>query len=169
MLEELQNLIRQHAGDAIINNPAIPNEKNDEAVSDASNAIVAGLKGAVANGNVDGVVDLFKNGANSAGSSPVTHNITAGYAQDLIHKFGINQGQASSIAGSLIPMVLSKFVHKTNDPNDKSFDLSNIITHLTGGAGLGDILGKFTGGGGNSANNSSDEGGLMGKIKGMFS
>jgi hypothetical protein len=168
MLEELQNLIRQHAGDAIINNPAIPNEKNDEAVSDASNAIVAGLKGAVANGNVDGVVDLFKNGANSAGSSPVTHNITAGYAQDLIHKFGLNQGQASSIAGSLIPMVLSKFVHKTNDPNDKSFDLSNIVTQLTGGAGLGDILGKFTGGGNSANNNNSDEGGLMGKIKGMF-
>lgn len=169
MLEELQNLIRQHAGDAIINNPAIPNEKNDEAVSDASNAIVAGLKGAVANGNVDGVVDLFKNGATSAGSSPVTHNITAGYAQDLIHKFGLDHGQASSIAGSLIPMVLSKFVHKTNDPNDKSFDLSNIVTQLTGGAGLGDILGKFTGGSGNSPNNSNDEGGIMGKIKGMFS
>jgi hypothetical protein len=111
---------------------------------------------------------LFKNGANSAGSSPVAHNITAGYAQDLIHKFGLNQGQASSIAGSLIPMVLSKFVHKTNDPNDKSFDLSNIVTQLTGGAGLGDILGKLTGGSGNAANNTGDDGGLMGKIKGMF-
>jgi hypothetical protein len=33
MLENLQDLIKQHAGDAIINNPAIPNERNDEAVS----------------------------------------------------------------------------------------------------------------------------------------
>jgi hypothetical protein len=167
MLEQLQNLVRQYAGDSIVNNPAIPNEKNEEAVSDASNAIVAGLKGAVANGNVDGVVDLFKNGGNSAGSSPVTHNITAGYAQDLIHKFGLDQGQASGIAGSLIPMVLQKFVHKTNDPNDNSFDLQSIISHLTGGAGLSDILGKFTGGG--SGGNNNDEGGIMGKIKGMFS
>lgn len=66
MLENLVNLVRQHAGDAIINNPAIPNEKNEEAVSDASNSIIAGLKGAVANGNLDGVVYLFKGGAKSA-------------------------------------------------------------------------------------------------------
>jgi len=163
MLENLQNLVREHAGDAIINNPSIPNDKNEEAVSDASNSIVAGLKGAVANGNIDGVVNLFKAGSNSAGSSPVTQNIQAGYAQDLVHKFGLDHGKASQIAGSLIPIVLQKFVHKTNDPNDKSFDLQNIITSITGGAGLQDILGKFTGGG------KEDEGGMMGKIKGMFS
>ncbi len=60
MLEQLMNLVRQQAGDPIINNPAIPNEKNEEAVSDASASIMAGLKGAVANGNVDGVLDLLK-------------------------------------------------------------------------------------------------------------
>jgi len=163
MLEDLLNLVKQHAGDAIINNPAIPNEKNEEAVSDASNSIVAGLKGAVANGNVDGLVNLFKGGAEAAGSSHITENIKTGYAQDLMNKFGLDHGKASQIAGSLIPMVLQKFVHKTNDPNDKSFDLQSIITHLTGGVGLQDIMGKFTGG------NSGEEGGIMGKIKGMFS
>ncbi len=75
----------------------------------------------------------------------------------------MDHGKAGQIAGSLIPMVLKKFVHKTNDPNDKSFDLSSIITSLTGGAGLQDILGKKTGSG-----NDDGEGGIMGKIKGMF-
>jgi hypothetical protein len=163
MLENLKDLVRQHAGDAIINNPSIPNDKNEEAVSDASNSIIAGLKGAIANGNVDEVVDLFKGGAESAASSPVTQNIQAGYVQDLVQKFGLDHGKAGQIAGSLIPLVLKKFVHKTNDPNDKSFDLSSIITGLTGGAGLQDVLGKSKG-----DSDDDNEGGIMGKIKGMF-
>ena len=162
MLENIIDLVRQHAGDAIINNPAIPNEKNEEAVSDASNSIIAGLKGAVANGNIDGVVNLFKGGAHAAGSSPVAQNIQNGYAQDLVHKFGLDHGKASQIAGSLIPIVLQKFIHKTNDSNDNSFNLQNIIGSLTGGAGLQDILGK-SGGGGNDTG-----GGIMDKIKGML-
>lgn len=163
MLEQLMDLVRQHAGNDIINNPAIPNEKNEEAVSDASNSIIAGLKGAVANGNVDGVVDLFKGGAQSAQNSPITQNIQSGYAQDLMHKFGLDHGKASQIAASLIPMVLQKFVHKTNDPNDNSFNLQGIIGHLTGGAGLQDILGNSAGSG-----NQSEGGGIVDKIKGMF-
>jgi hypothetical protein len=58
---------------------------------------------------------------------------------------------------------LQKFVHKTNDPNDKSFDLQDILGKLGGGAGIGkDILGKLGGG------DNDDGGGLMGKVKGLF-
>ena len=46
---------------------------------------------------------------------------------------GIDSAQASSIATTLIPSVLQNFVHKTNDPNDKSFDLQGILGSLTGG------------------------------------
>lgn len=61
-------------------------------------------------------------------------------------------------------MVLQKFVNKTNDPSDDSFDLNTIIRHLTSGAGLQDIAaGKSAGG-----ENDTDDGGIMGKIKGMF-
>ena len=51
---------------------------------------------------------------------------------------------------SLIPVVLSKMVSKTNDPNDKSFDLNSIFNHLSGGKtqgmDLSSILGSVTGG-----------------------
>jgi hypothetical protein len=82
--------------------------------------------------------------------------------QNLVQKFGLDQGKASQIASSLIPIVLQKLVHKTNDPNDKSFDLQDIIGNLTGGAGVGDLLKNF--GGGNEKGGS----GMMDKIKGMF-
>jgi F0F1-type ATP synthase delta subunit len=48
MFENLINLVRQNAGDAVINNPAIPNEKNEEAVETASGSIVSTLKNALA-------------------------------------------------------------------------------------------------------------------------
>ncbi|OQP64603.1 hypothetical protein [Niastella populi] len=40
MLDNLFNLVKQQAGDAIISNPAIPNQKNDEAVQAAGNSVV---------------------------------------------------------------------------------------------------------------------------------
>jgi hypothetical protein len=161
MLENLQNLIREHAGEAIINNPAIPNERNEEAVADASSSIISGLKTAVANGNTNEVHSLFNNGPAAASTSPVTKNIQAGFAQNLMQKFGLDSGKAGAIAASLIPMVLQKFVQKTNDPNDKSFDLSNVLGSLTGGGGLGSIMNGLGG-------SDKDGGGIMGKIGGMF-
>lgn len=161
MFENLQNLVRQYAGDAIINNPAIPNERNEEVVADASSSIVSGLKSAAASGNTDSLANFFNGGSQAALSSPVTQNIQSGFIQNLTNKFGLDHGKASQIAAGLIPIVLQKFVHKTNDPNDNSFDLKSVIGSLAGGGGMGDILNKF---GGND-----NDGGAMGKIKGMFS
>ncbi|MCW3112256.1 MAG: hypothetical protein JWR18_652 [Segetibacter sp.] len=163
MLENLQNLVREHAGDAIINNPAIPNERNEEAVADASGSIVSGLKTAAANGKIDEVQSLFKNGPEAASTSPVAQNIQAGFAQNLMHKFGLDSGKAGGIAASIIPMVLKKFVHKTNDPNDTSFDLSSVLGGLAGGGGLGNIVNGLGGG-----KNDGQNDGLLGKIGGMF-
>ena len=163
MLENLKNLVKQYAGDAIINNPAIPNERNDEAVADASHSIVGGLKDAVSKGDISDVMDLFKGGEQSAPQSAIAQNIKGGFVQNLTHKFGLDQGKASQIASTLIPIVLQKFVHKTNDPNDKSFDLQDILGKLGGGAGVGkDILGKLGG------SNNEEGGGLIGKVKGLF-
>ncbi|MDQ6815737.1 MAG: hypothetical protein M3040_18555 [Bacteroidota bacterium] len=161
MLENLKNLVREYAGDAIINNPAIPNDRNEEAVADASSSIVSGLKTAVANGKADEVQNLFNNSPEAAASSPVAQNIQLGFAQNLMQKFGLDSGKAGGIAASLIPMVLQKFVHKTNDPNDKSFDLSSVLSSLAGGAGLGSIMNNLGGG-------DKDGGGILGKIGGMF-
>lgn len=160
MFENLLNLVRENAGDAIINNPAIPNERNEEAISTASSSIVDGLKNAVSNGNLNDVVSMFSSG--DAASTPLAQNIHGGFVENLMKQFGLNSGQASNIAGSLLPDLLNKFVRKTNDPNDNTFDLKNILNHV-GGSGLNiqDILSKFNGGG-------SSGGGLMDTVKGFF-
>ena len=168
MFENLLDLVKQNAGDAIINNPAIPNEHNDEAVSMASNSIVDGLKGALAGGGINDVLHMFSHSDNAA-ASPVSQNIQGNFIQSLMSRFGIDQSQAGNIASSLIPMVLQKFVHKTNDPNDSSFDIQSIVSNLTGGTSGFDVQGllnQFTGGGGNAT--SGGGGGLMDTVKGFF-
>ena len=75
----------------------------------------------------------------------------------LTNNHGIASNQASGIASSLIPGVLSNLINRTNDPNDNGFNINSIIGSLTGGGAaqsggaggfdLQGIMSKFTGGG----------------------
>jgi hypothetical protein len=161
MLENLKELVKEYSGEAIINNPDIPNERNDEAVEDASNSIVSGLRNEISQGNLTDVMGMFNGGEQAATQSPVAKNIQSGFVENLVKKLGLEQGKASGIASMIIPIVLKRFVNKTNDPNDKSFNLQDIIGSITsGGSGIG---GKDIFGGGNDK-----DGGLLGKIKGLM-
>ncbi len=145
MFENLLNLVKEQAGDAIVKNPVIPNEKNDAAINTAAGGIMDHLKQLAANGGMEKITDLFKSG--NVSGSPVIGNISKNIAGDLMNKFGINQEKAGAIVKNLIPAVMSTLVKKTNDPNDKSFDLQGIIGSLAGGklGGLGDMMNKAKG------------------------
>ena len=176
MLENLLDLIKQNAGSAIVNNPAIPNEHNDAAVSLAGSSIMDSLKGMLANGNVQDVAGLFNQQGGDIANHPATQQIQGNFIQNLMSKFGLNEGAASGIAASLIPMVLQKLVHQTNDPNNSNFNIQNIIGSLVGGGGqqqtagtggfdIQGILSQFTGGGGTSNNGG---GGILDTLKGLM-
>lgn len=144
MFENLLKLVQDNAGDAIINNPSIPNERNEEAVGLASEGIMGHLKDLSANGGIEKVLDIFKGG--NAGSNPEISGIAGSVAGKMMERFGLDASQANGIVEKLVPQVMEKFVNKTNDPNDNSFDLQDIMGTLTGGSsGLGDILGKVKG------------------------
>lgn len=61
MLDQLLLLVKEHAGEAIINNPAIPNEKNEAAISETAGGIFEVLKGQLSEGNAGALTGLFKN------------------------------------------------------------------------------------------------------------
>jgi hypothetical protein len=140
MLENLIQLIKENAGEAIINNPAIPNEHNDAAVETTATSIVDSLKENMGNGGIDSITSLFQGG----GSPSMITNIATSAAGNLMSKFGIDSAAANGIVQKLIPTVMNQFVSKTNDPNDSSFDLQDIIKNL-GGGGSGGILGAIKG------------------------
>ena len=147
MFENLLKLIQENAGEAIINNPAIPNSKNNAAIQTATKSLLKNLQVTAKSGGLDSIKELFNNGENVA-TNPVMNNLTSGVASDLMKKFGLDKGAASGIVSMLIPIVMSKLVNKTNDPNDNSFNLPGIIGALTG--------------------NQAKTGGLLGTLKGML-
>jgi hypothetical protein len=171
MLENLLELIKQNAGSAIINNPAIPDEHNDAAISEAGSSIVDGLKKMISQGNTQDVVNLFNHQGGDIASTPAARQLSGGFIQNLMDKFGLDHGAASGIASNLIPQVLQKLVHKTNDPNDSSFDIKGILSHLTGAGGqansgfdLQGLISQFTRGGNANAGGA----GILDGIKGLF-
>ena len=149
MLENLMDLVKNFAGDSIINNPDIPNEHNDAAVSTVSNSIMDTLKNAIGSGQLSDVTSFLGGQGGDLSANPLFQNINGNVIQNLMNQFNLNQGQASGIAGSLIPSVLQNLISKTNDPSDNSFDLHGII-------------GSLSGEGGNGIE------GLMDKVKGLF-
>lgn len=139
MFDNLLNLVKEHAGDAIINNSAIPNEKNDEAIHSTTTSIVDTLKSQISGGNLNSVMDMFKNG----NATNVSNSLNTNVAGDLMKKFNLDQSAANSIVSNLLPKVMDNFVKKTNDPSDKSFDLKDVMSSLGGSNMLGGLTNLF--------------------------
>ncbi len=186
MLEQLIDLIKDHSGNAIINNNAIPNEKNNEAIGLASNSVISGIQQAISSGNIKDVLSLFS-GNHEVTQNPVTQNIQGNFIDQLKSKLGLDNTQATGAASGLIPDVLKNLVQKTNDPGNNHFDLQNILNQVTGGKTSGfnmqslldkyksgafdvdgdgdtdlqDVMAMFKG-------NGKESGGLMDTVKGLF-
>ena len=183
MLDQLTNLVKQYAGDAIVNNPAIPNERNNEAINEASSSIAGGLQNMLASGGAGDILNMFS-GNQNVSNSAVTNNISGGFIENLMNKFGLDRSSASGVANNLVPNVMEKLVQKTNDPNDSSFDIQGIFNGLSGGSTSGfniqALLNKFKGAGLDQDGDGDTDlqdltkmlsgggGGILEKVKSMF-
>jgi hypothetical protein len=164
-------------------------------MAEAGQAVAGTMQNAIANGQADEIQSLFNNGsAENVAANPLAQQAQSSFIDSITSKLGISKGAAMGIAASLIPMVLSKLVHRTNSnaPQDSGFSLPGLISSLTGGGSnantgggvdMGNILGQLTsmnGGGGGfnlqevinqvtgSAKQPQQGGGLQDIIKGFF-
>jgi uncharacterized protein YidB (DUF937 family) len=161
MLENLKQLVTESAQDAIVNNSEVPNEHNEAAIQAASGSIFDTLKDQLSSGNIGSLVDAFKGG--DVANSDVAQQATSSFT-DKLAGLGINAESAKNIASSLIPGILDKFVNKTNDPNDSSFDIKDVLSKISGPDGkfqLSDLTDLFT-------SKEGETGGIMDKLKGLF-
>ena len=168
MLEELFNLVKGAAGDAVINNPDVPNEQNNEVVAEATNTVASGLRNMVAGGGLQNILSLFSNKDQQGGgkgllSNPIVNMMIGHFAGKLMSKFNLGGNQANNVASNLIPNVISGLISKTNDPNNSTFSIEGLLNSITGGQSaqvlqeqqsggnsgfnFQDLIGQFTGGG----------------------
>lgn len=151
MFEQLTQLVNQFGGDAVVNNPAVPNENNEAVMEHASGSILDSLKNIAAqNGGAEMIGNLF-NGNNAAdASNPVVQQITQQLSGSLGEKFGLSSDAASGVAGSLIPKVLGSLIGGAKDPNNPGIQISDVIGAISGGngeasGGIMDAISKYGG------------------------
>ncbi|MCF8429936.1 MAG: hypothetical protein K9G64_07365 [Bacteroidia bacterium] len=138
MIEKLTKLIKENAGDLIINNLAINDEFNDAVISETGNVILNGLKSEVSKGNIAGLTEILRSNGNFS-NNQIVNGMILNLNKSLTAKFNLNNDDAEHIATNLIPEVVHQLILKTNDPNDDSFNVQGLLSNL-GGKGLGGML-----------------------------
>ncbi len=138
MLEELFNLVKGSAGETVVNNPDIPGEKHDEVIAEATNTVASGLRNMVAGGGLQSILSLFggnQGQQNNKGllSNPMVNMMIGHFASKLMSKFNMGGNQANNVASGLIPNVISSLINNTNDPNNSTFSIENLLHSITGG------------------------------------
>ncbi|GHT62250.1 hypothetical protein FACS189451_06140 [Bacteroidia bacterium] len=149
MLENLvKDLVNQYAGSAVVNNPSIPNEQNESAISSITDGILGGLKQQAAGAGLNSIIGMLTKGGNV--DAATSQNVQGSVIDSLMSKLGIGKGVASNIAAQIVPAALGALSHNTADKSNTNFDLSGILSSLTGGKTNGvDIAGLVDKGFGN--------------------
>jgi hypothetical protein len=147
MFEQLSNLVKQFGGDAVVNNPAVPNEHNEAVMSEASSSIMDGLKNIVSNGNIADIAGMFQGDNAGDNSNPVVKSVIEQVSGNLGSKFGLSNEVSSDVAQNLIPQVLGGLVNKAKDPHDSSINVSDIVDSISGGnsGGIMDAISNYGG------------------------
>ncbi|MDR0505427.1 MAG: DUF937 domain-containing protein [Dysgonamonadaceae bacterium] len=182
MINNLVNLVQQLSGKAIINNPEIPNEQNNTVIQSATEGIFKGLQNQAMSGGLGQILNMFNSSGNNSISDTLSRNVQSAVVSSLMEKSGIKSGIAKGIASQLVPLVLSALSKHATDPKNSNFNISDILSSLTGGQtkgmDIGSLLDKFAGNGDGkldlndvtsffskkSSGGKSNEGGIMGAL-----
>ena len=147
MFDQLTELVKQFGGEAVVNNPAVPNEHNEAVMEEASGSILSGLKDMVAGGNIGDLAGILSGKEAIDMNNPVVKELAGKVTGNLGEKFGLSTEAAGGVAGGLIPQVLSGLVNKAQDPNQPGFNVQDIVNSIGGsqGGGLMDMVTKYGG------------------------
>lgn len=147
MFEQLTDLVKQFGGEAVVNNPAVPNEHNEAVMEEAGSSILSGLKDMVAGGNVGDLAGMLSGKTPIDMENPVVKELAGKVTGNLGEKFGLSEDAAGSVAGGLIPQVLNGLVNKAKDPNQPGFNVTDLVGAISGGngGGLMDAVSKYGG------------------------
>jgi hypothetical protein len=129
MFEKLFLLVKNNAGTAVIDNPAIPVKYHEAVINEASSSIIEVLKGQVETGRIKDLIKFFQfSGYNNSLVSSMVNR----FAGKLNNFYGLDPNSAWSAANSLIPPVMKEIVKQSKNEQNKEFGLTNLLSKLNG-------------------------------------
>ena len=136
MLDQISQLVKQYGQDAVVNNPAVPNEHNNAVMDEAAGTITTGLKQQLTSGNVQDLISMFsQSGKTGEGlmNNPAIRQISQQLIGQLTSKFNLNAADASGLSGQLIPNVLKGIADRfTGSDGNQGFNLDQLIKGMGG-------------------------------------
>ena len=144
MLDQFMNIVREASQDQIVNNPQIPNEYNQEVMQEAGNSVLSAMQSMMASGQGANLLGLFgSGGGGDLNNNPLTQMATNNFTNNVSQKLGLNPTLVKAIAAIVIPMLIKKFLSRTN-ANPANAGISN---GQPGGIDIQDIFNTISGGG----------------------
>ncbi|WP_295801369.1 hypothetical protein [Mucilaginibacter sp.] len=138
MFEKLFMLVKNNAGTAVIDNPAIPVKYHEAVINEASSSIIEVLKHQLETGKIKELVKFFQ--FSGIYNNSLVSSIINKFANKLNNFYGIEPESAMSAANSLITPVMAELVKESKDAKNLDFGLSNFLSKLNGNRGNMDAL-----------------------------
>jgi hypothetical protein len=130
MFEKLFLLVKNNAGMAVIDNPAIPVKYHEAVINEASSSIIEVLKGQMETGKMKDLIRFFQ--FSGIYNNSVVSSIVNKFANKLNNFYGIEPASALLTANSLIKPVMLELVNQSKNEQNKDFGLSNFLSKLNG-------------------------------------
>jgi hypothetical protein len=130
MFEKLFMLVKNNAGMAVIDNPAIPEKYHDAVINEASSSIIEVLKGQMEMGKIKDLIRFFQ--FSGIYNNYLVSNIVNKYANKLNNFYGIEPAASLAASNMLIRPVMEELIKESKDEQNKDFGLSNLLSKLSG-------------------------------------
>ena len=132
MLDQLLQIVQQYGDAAVVKNTAIPDEQKEAVLQETNLALLTNLQKIANQGDLSQIAELLQTN-NFTTTNPTVQSITQSVAGSLTEKLGLNPSTANGAATHMIPQILRTIISKAKDPNDHSFNISDLLGDLTGG------------------------------------
>lgn len=142
MIEKVKSIVREFSDDAIINNPAIPNDKNEKAIDTTASSIIEHIKDEARSGNTHALLDILKKNDDPA-LNPSVSRVSTGVASDLVKKLGLDTSTALGVVSSIIPPIINRIRSTANDPGEKEINFHNFLSSFSRGGNVLDSVNIF--------------------------
>ncbi|MGN6396463.1 MAG: hypothetical protein ACTHMI_12915 [Mucilaginibacter sp.] len=130
MFEKLFMLVKNNAGTAVIDNPAIPVKYHEAVINEASSSIIEVLKNQLETGKIKDLIKFFQ--FSGIYNNTLVSSIINRFANKLNNFYGIEPDSAMQTANSLITPVMAELVKESKDAKNMDFGLGHFLSKLNG-------------------------------------